>query len=98
MTLRPIGPRVFVRPLWPADLPDTLIAAPEIAKNPPTCGVVVAVGDGICPDCDGPMASELQPGMTVYWAPGTVVDDFEIGDEHLWELRLRDVLAFAEAE
>ncbi len=98
MTLRPIGPRVFVRPLWPAELPDTLIAAPEIAKNPPTCGTVIAVGQAVCPDCDGPLATELQPGMVVYWASGTVVDDFEVDGENLWDLRLRDVLAWADMD
>lgn len=87
MNLEPIGDRVIVRPDVPDEMTPSGIIIPDMAKETPQRGTIVAVGEG-----ELVAASGLRTGDAVVYAKfaGTTID---ADDGEVLVLGFRDVIA-----
>lgn len=89
-SLRPIGPRVLVRPVYPDADPSAIVLA-----NPddPTVADVIAVGEPRCKACGGRQTLSVAPGMRVTLRPEALFHEVTVGGETLWLVPIDDVVA-----
>ena len=95
MKLRPLADRVIVKQSEAEEKTKSGILLPDMAKEKPTKGRVVAVGPGKLDDNGKPMEIGLRPGDNVYYGKysGT---DVEVDGEKFVILRETDVLGVLE--
>ena len=95
MKLRPLSDRVIVKQSEAESKTASGIVLPDMAKEKPTKGKVVAVGPGKLDDKGKPMEIGLRAGDTVYYGKysGT---DVEVDGEKFVILREPDVLGVLE--
>src|SRR5215217_9560512 len=95
MKLRPLSDRVIVKQSEAENKTASGIVLPDMAKEKPTKGKVVAVGPGKLDDNGKPMEIGLRAGDTVYYGKysGT---DVEVDGEKFVILRETDVLGVLE--
>jgi co-chaperonin GroES (HSP10) len=89
MTLRPIGPRVFIRPDAIPEPEPSAIIIPDTdfrETEKPTSGVIVALGKTLCRECRSQVEGELAIGQHVAFQPGAVYHEFDWQGELLWSL------------
>jgi co-chaperonin GroES (HSP10) len=90
--MRPIGPRVLVRPVPPPADPDPLLV--QLEEPPITQGDVIAVGQCRCPECGEPQTlDDLLPGARVLLRPTAIVQEITMDGETVWMVPLADVVA-----
>jgi len=95
MKLRPLSDRVIVKQSQAENKTASGIVLPDMAKEKPTKGKVVAVGPGKLDEKGKPMDIGLRAGDTVYYGKysGT---DVEVDGEKFVILRETDVLGVLE--
>ena len=95
MKLRPLSDRVIVKQSQAENKTASGIVLPDMAKEKPTKGKVIAVGPGKLDDKGKPMEIGLRAGDTVYYGKysGT---DVEVDGEKFVILRETDVLGVLE--
>jgi len=95
MKLRPLSDRVIVKQSEAENKTASGIVLPDMAKEKPTKGKVVAVGPGKLDEKGKPMEIGLRAGDTVYYGKysGT---DVEVDGEKFVILRETDVLGVLE--
>lgn len=88
--LRPIGPRVLVRPVYPEVGPSAVVLA-----NPedPTVADVIAVGEPRCKRCGERQRLWVDAGQRVTLRPEALFHEVTVGGETLWLVPIDDVLA-----
>jgi co-chaperonin GroES (HSP10) len=88
--IRPIGPRVLVRPVYPEPDPSAIVLA-----NPddPTTADVLAVGEPRCKVCGERQTLSVAPGMRVTLRPEAMFHEVTVGGETLWLVPIDDVVA-----
>ena len=91
MKLRPLSDRVIVKQSEAENKTASGIVLPDMAKEKPTKGKVVAVGPGKLDEKGKPMDIGLRAGDTVYYGKysGT---DVEVDGEKFVILREQDIL------
>lgn len=92
--IRPIGPRVLVRPIPCGRDESNLIEA--LDEPPITQGDVLAVGHPHCEDCGGQIRFHLRSQMRVLLRPSALVQELEFGGETLWMVLIDDVVGEVE--
>jgi chaperonin GroES len=97
MNLKPLGDRVVVKPLEEEERTKGGIVLPDVAKEKPQHGEVLAVGPGALTEDGRRLPMDVQVGDRVLFAKyaGTEV---KIGDEEYLILRQSDILAIVERE
>jgi len=92
MILRPLGDRVVVRPEARAEATKSGILLPDMSKERPQRGEVIAAGDGRLTDDGQRIAMTITVGDTVLFAKygGT---EFKLEDDELLILSEKDILA-----
>ena len=95
MKLRPLSDRVIVKQSEAEEKTKSGIVLPDMAKEKPTKGKVVAVGPGKLDEHGKPMEIGLRAGDTIYYGKysGT---DVEVDGEKFVILRESDVLGVLE--
>ena len=95
MKLRPLADRVIVKQSEAEEKTKSGILLPDMAKEKPTKGKVVAVGPGKLDDNGKPMELGVRAGDNVYYGKysGT---DIEVDGEKFVILRETDVLGVIE--
>jgi chaperonin GroES len=95
MKLKPLQDRVIVKQSEAEEKTKSGILLPDMAKEKPTRGKVIAVGPGRLDDKGKPMEIGLRVGETVYYGKysGT---DVEVDGEKFVILRESDVLGVLE--
>ena len=91
-TLRPLGDRVVVRPAARAEATKSGILLPDMSKERPQRGEVIAAGDGRVTDDGQRIAMTVTVGDTVLFAKygGT---EFTLDVDELLILSEKDILA-----
>lgn len=88
--IRPIGPRVLVRPVvTPRD--ETRLVQ-DLDEPPITQGDVLNVGHPYCEDCGGQIRFHLRAGMRVLLRPTAIAQELAYDGETLWMVRIDDVI------
>ncbi|MER3455838.1 MAG: co-chaperone GroES [candidate division GAL15 bacterium] len=97
MNLKPLGDRVVVKPLEEEERTKGGIVLPDVAKEKPQHGEVLAVGPGALTEDGRRLPMDVKVGDRVLFAKyaGTEV---KIGDEEYLILRQSDILAIVERE
>ncbi len=97
MNLRPLGDRVVVKPLEEEERTKGGIVLPDVAKEKPQHGEVLAVGPGALTEDGKRLPMDVKVGDRVLFAKyaGTEV---KMGDEEYLILRQSDILAVVERE
>ncbi len=97
MRLKPLGDRVVVKPLEEEERTKGGIVLPDVAKEKPQHGEVVAVGPGALTEDGKRLPMDVQVGDRVLFAKyaGTEV---KIDEEEYLILRQSDILAIVERE
>ncbi|MCS7234681.1 MAG: co-chaperone GroES [Armatimonadota bacterium] len=97
MNLKPLGDRVVVKPLEEEERTKGGIVLPDVAKEKPQHGEVLAVGPGALTEDGKRLPMDVKVGDRVLFAKyaGTEV---KIGDEEYLILRQSDILAIVERE
>jgi chaperonin GroES len=97
MNLKPLGDRVVVKPLEEEERTKGGIVLPDVAKEKPQHGEVLAVGPGALTEDGKRLPMDVKVGDRVLFAKyaGTEV---KIGDEEYLILRQSDILAVVERE
>jgi chaperonin GroES len=95
MRLKPLGDRVVVRPLEEEERTKGGIVLPDVAKEKPQHGEVVAVGPGALTEDGRRLPMDVKVGDRVLFAKyaGTEV---KIDEEEYLILRQSDILAIVE--
>lgn len=93
--LQPLGDRLVVRREDSQDRTEGGIFLPESAKNKPTRGVVVAVGDGKLLDDGSRAAMQVKAGDRVLFT-SYAGEAIEIGDEEFLLMAESELLAVIE--
>lgn len=89
--IRPIGPRVLIRPVPTEPEADAVIV--QLDADPPVAGDVVAVGvSWRCPDCGGPVHPPVSEGMRVALRPTAVYQAVTLDGEELWMVGADDII------
>jgi co-chaperonin GroES (HSP10) len=99
--LRPVGPRVFVRPdAEPEPDPSAIILADTDYREKalPTSGVIVDIGHGLCRECLTPIAADLSVGQRVAIWPGAVVQEIDWDGDTLWSLPFDAIIGVVSEE
>jgi len=94
--LQPLGDRVVVRRDELEEKTSGGIFLPETAKNKPSRGIVVSVGDGRLMEDGSRNALQVKEGDRVVFSTYAGSDTFSIGDEEVILLREDDILAVIE--
>jgi chaperonin GroES len=97
MNLKPLGDRVVVKPLEEEERTKGGIVLPDVAKEKPQHGEILAVGPGALTEDGRRLPMDVKVGDRVLFAKyaGTEV---KIGDEEYLILRQSDILAIVERE
>jgi chaperonin GroES len=97
MNLKPLGDRVVVKPLEEEERTKGGIVLPDVAKEKPQHGEVLAVGPGALTEDGRRLPMDVKVGDRVLFAKyaGTEV---KIGEEEYLILRQSDILAIVERE
>ncbi len=97
MNLKPLGDRVVVKPLEEEERTKGGIVLPDVAKEKPQHGEVLAVGPGALTEDGKRLPMDVKVGDRVLFAKyaGTEV---KIGDQEYLILRQSDILAIVERE
>lgn len=92
VTLRPLADRVVAKPLDREEMTKSGIVIPDMAKEKPMRGMVVAAGGGRRTDEGDRIPLEVQVGDQILFAKyaGT---EFTLDDEELLILSEKDILA-----
>ncbi len=96
MKVKPIGDRVFIKPLEAEEVTKSGIVIPDTAKEKPQKGKVLAVGTGKVLDNGQRVPLEVKEGDIVLFAKyaGT---DIKIESDDFLILNERDILAVIES-
>lgn len=94
--LQPLGDRVVVRRDELEEKTTGGIFLPETAKNKPSRGVVVSVGEGRLLDDGSRSPLQVKAGDRVVFSMYAGSDTFTVGDEEVILLREDDILAVVE--
>ena len=95
INLQPLGERIVVRREESQDTTAGGILLPESAKDKPSRGIVVSVGDGRMTKDGNRIALSVTPGDQVLFTTYGP-EELEFGDETLLLMREDDVLAIIE--
>lgn len=88
--IRPIGPRVLVRPVRPVRDESKLVQ--ELDEPPVTQGDVLNVGHPYCEDCGGQIRYHVRAGMRVLMRPAAIVQEVSYDGDTLWMVPIADII------
>jgi len=92
MNVKPLADRVIVRPIDPEEKKQGNIIIPDIAKEKPQEGEIIAVGPGKMSDSGSKVAMEVKKGDKVLYGKYSGTEVTIDGDDYLI-MRESDILA-----